>query len=252
MVVSVEISGVLEEKLRRLVELGIYASVSEAVRDAIRNMLESLDLRKIALNLYLEKGSSLHYACHFSDTPCPAFIDYLLLQGYTPGLGFLDPPPNVDENASYVLDYSSAYVIYTSTLSGVIDQIVTLELQVPSIMRNYYNLLRVRAVRVNSKPSRALPLVEVRLRNPPQSLLVTSHEYSIIKYAEETGSVLVTDDIYIQNVARERKIMIIPSISLLVYAFRKGVINEIQYRETLMSLDSIPYTYHASLYDLLR
>lgn len=247
MVVSVEISGVLEEKLRRLVELGIYASVSEAVRDAVRNMLSSLDLRKIALNLYLTKGSSLHYACHFSETPCPAFIDYLLIQGHTPGLGYLEEPPEVEEGKVYLLDYSSAYVIYSSTLSSIIDSIHSIEVRVPSVMWNYYTLLRARASRINSKTPRIMLQVPVKERKPPQSLLITSGEYSILKHVESIGGVLVTDDLYIQRIAQESRVSFVPSVSFLVYAYRRGIIGEIEYREALLSLDSIPYSYHASL-----
>jgi Arc/MetJ-type ribon-helix-helix transcriptional regulator len=50
--VSVEISGLLERRLRRLVDLGLYSSVSEAVRDAIRMLFERLDLKSLALELY--------------------------------------------------------------------------------------------------------------------------------------------------------------------------------------------------------
>ena len=51
--VDVEISGILEEKLRRLVELGLYSSISEAVRDAVRRLLQQLDMRSLALKIFL-------------------------------------------------------------------------------------------------------------------------------------------------------------------------------------------------------
>ena len=252
MVVSVEISGVLEEKLRRLVELGIYASVSEAVRDAVRNMLASLDLKRIAANLYLTRGSSLHYACHFAETPCTAFIDYLLINGYTPGLGYLETPPEISENEIYILDPSSAYVIYSSILSRVIDQLVNLEVRVPNILWNYYSLLRARAMRINSKLTRTLPIIEIPEKKPPQSLLVTIQEYSIIKYAEKVNVTIVSDDLYIQRIMKDSGISFIPSISFVIYAYRKGIIGEVEYKEVLMSLDSIPYSYHSSVYELVR
>jgi metal-responsive CopG/Arc/MetJ family transcriptional regulator len=59
--VSVEISGLLERRLRRLVDLGLYSSVSEAVRDAVRALFERLDLRALALELYTVREASLGY-----------------------------------------------------------------------------------------------------------------------------------------------------------------------------------------------
>lgn len=252
MVVSVEISGILEEKLRRLVELGIYASVSEAVRDAVRNMLASLDLKRIAANLYLSRGSSLHYACHFSETPCTAFIDYLLLNGYTPGLGYLDTPPEIKEDTIYILDPSSTYVIYSTTLSRVIDQLVNLEVRVPNIIWNYYSLLRARAMKINSKLTRTLPVIDVPEKKPPQSLLITTQEYSILKYAEKNDVTIVGDDLYLQRIMKDSGVRFVPSISFAIYAYSGGIIGEVEYREVLMSLDSIPYSYHSSVYEIIR
>lgn len=251
MVVSVEISGVLEEKLRRLVELGIYASVSEAVRDAVRSMLSNIDLKKIAANLYITRGTSLHYACHFAETPCTAFIDYLLLQGHTPGLGYLNPPPGVDDGSLYILDPSSILVIYSSTLSKIIDRLVNLDIRVPNTIWNYYILLKARALRINSKLERTLTVIEVPEKKPPQSILVTSREYSILNYAGKNRAIIVTDDIYIQKTAGDMGVKFIPSVSLLIYAYKRGLVSPVEYREALMSLDSIPYSYHASLLEVL-
>ena len=49
---TIEIKGILEEKLELLVEAGLYSSKTEAIRDSIRHLLEDQDFLSIAINLF--------------------------------------------------------------------------------------------------------------------------------------------------------------------------------------------------------
>ncbi|MCE4601212.1 MAG: type II toxin-antitoxin system ParD family antitoxin [Desulfurococcales archaeon] len=248
MVVSVEISGVLEHKLRRLVDLGIYASVSEAVRDAVRRMLSSMDLRRIALNFYVTKGSSLAYACEFAETTCPKFIDYLLVNGVTPGLGWQGDVPDVDSSGTYLIDSISIFVIFNTLLYNIFHGVGNvIELYIPESLAHYYRLMSATASRVGAKKLPAFKLIKIKESKPPQNLLLTRHEYSIINHAKNTKMTVVSDDFYVQKVASQNNIKVIPSISFLLYARKQKIINDIEYRETLLSLRGLPYMYPSSM-----
>ena len=115
MVVSVDISGILEERLRKLVELGIYASVSEAVRDAVRRLMEEIDLMQIGINIYINNNITLEYLCDFTGEPCNKVIGALLENGVLPLLGRPRVSPDVRLQGPYLIIAPMAlYVIYNS------------------------------------------------------------------------------------------------------------------------------------------
>ena len=87
MTTTIEISGWLEEQLERLVEIGLYSTKSEVVRDAIRRFLETLDMPALALKLYRVKGISLGLAAEIADKTYEEMITYMITKGVIPELG---------------------------------------------------------------------------------------------------------------------------------------------------------------------
>jgi Arc/MetJ-type ribon-helix-helix transcriptional regulator len=246
LVVSVEISGVLEEKLRRLVDLGIYASVSEAVRDAVRRMLSEMDLRQIAVNLLINKGCSLHYACEFSNTTCPEFIEYLLLRNIRPPLGYLGNPKMPDPNDAVILDASSLFVALNTTIYNIIERLSnTINVLLPSVLENYYTILAALAVKSGIKINKNPNIINIDELKPPSRLLLTSREYSIIKYVERNkDKIIVTDDLFVQKYLQKNNIKYYSSIEFIIYARNIGLLNDIEYKEALLSLRSLPYIFN--------
>ena len=245
MVVSVEISGVLEEKLRRLVDLGIYASVSEAVRDAVRRMLSELDLKRVALNLLVNKGCSLHYACEFSDSTCPEFIEYLLLRNITPPLGYIGNPEKPGPGERILLDASSLFVVFSTlaykALEGLSDIV---EIYVPSVLENYYNILRALAIKSGLKVKKDLKILNIIEFKPNIKIMLTGYEYSILKYIESERKItVITDDFYIQKYLKIKNIRYYSTIGVISVAKDLGIINDLQYKEILLSLKSLPYVF---------
>ncbi|MCE4627647.1 MAG: hypothetical protein F7C34_00655 [Desulfurococcales archaeon] len=120
MVVSVDITGVLEERLRRLVDLGIYASVSEAVRDALRRLMDELDLHHIGLMLYRSGNATLSYICEFTDSPCNRVISYFLENGTVPLLGSSQKPARTEIPNQILLAPSALFTVYTSYLGNLL------------------------------------------------------------------------------------------------------------------------------------
>jgi Uncharacterised protein family (UPF0175). len=87
MTTTIEIDGYLERKLDLLVGLGLYATKSEAVRDAIRRLLEQTDITKIALDMYLKGMVSLGFCCEIADLSCDEMLALLQRRGLKPKLG---------------------------------------------------------------------------------------------------------------------------------------------------------------------
>ncbi|MCE7736801.1 MAG: hypothetical protein GPJ54_18100 [Candidatus Heimdallarchaeota archaeon] len=71
---TVEIKGVLEEKMELLLRSGLYASKSEIVRAGLRQLLESQDFLSIALHLYKNKEISTGRAAGIADMTVAEFV----------------------------------------------------------------------------------------------------------------------------------------------------------------------------------
>jgi hypothetical protein len=251
LVVSVEISGMLEDKLRRLVELGIYASVSEAVRDAIRRMLSNMDLMRISADIYTKKGCSLYYACYFSETTCQKFIDYLLINGITPGLGTVDDPPLPGKSEKFVLDPSSIYVIFNTMLVNVFNKLkLNQSFYIPETLSTFFQLNLAYALRRGIDVSYEVKYFKIKEINVPNNLYLTKVEYALLNTLKRGNITLVSDDFYVQNISKNMGITVMPSISFLKHARINKLLNDIEYREILMSLKGLPYIYPHTLDEL--
>jgi len=244
LVVNIEISGPFEERLRRLVELGVYASAAEAVRDALRRLMNELELRKIALSIYTMKGSSLMYFCEFSEEPCPSAIEFMLVNEVAPRLGAetredTEPPP---QGAQLVLDPSAVLVAYSSlgvkayeALSGVYEFAVPEPLA--GFERVYYARLARLGVRAQFNPHR----VQVRVPRQQPEATITPLEAAIVKYSASTGNYLVVDDGYTREYARRAGARVTTTAALLRAAASQGLLGPGEAVEILFSLKSVPY-----------
>ena len=84
---TVEIKGLLEERLNQLVEAGLYASRSEAIRDSIRHLLAQIDLVEVAVRLYKEDKISLGKGAEIAGLSIPVFINECKNRGVNPKRG---------------------------------------------------------------------------------------------------------------------------------------------------------------------
>ena len=253
MVVSVEISGLLERKLRRLVELGVYASVAEAVRDAVRKMMEEMDLRALALELYVTREASLHYVSEFAGETFQGMIDYMIARGVTPVIGALareDYEPPGDGEA--ILDGLSVYVIYKSRLGDLVAGLRRqgLTLLAPRQLSSYTHILAAERIR------RGLPLpegveevdVEVEQEERP-GLLLTPLEVAVIEYARSSGAALISDDRRTREAARRMGVRAYSSLSLVTHYLSSGEPLPGDMGELILSLRAIPLIVPAEAYE---
>lgn len=247
MVVSIEISGPYEERLRRLVELGVYASVAEAVRDAIRKLMNEIDMKKIGLNLYIRKGSSLMYYCELAGEPCASIIEYMLVNDVAPRLGAeasedLEAPP---VGSLLLFDPSSLLVTYTTLAWKALEKLagsyrLAILESIEPFERVYFSL----AARRGMNPKLEFETIKAKVKNPPSRLLLTQDEYTLIQYASgSNGVVLVIDDTYVRRIARQSGAQTTTSIALVLEAARKGLLSRIEVEDIVYSLRLLPYLY---------
>lgn len=247
MVVSIEISGPYEERLRRLVELGVYASVAEAVRDAIRKLMNEIDMKKIGLNLYMRRGSSLLYYCELAGEPCTGIIEYMLVNDVAPRLGAEKvedlQPPTI--GSLLVFDPSSLIVMYTTLAWKAIEKLTgaykfaILE-SIEPFERVYFSL----AARRGMNPKIEFDVVKARSRSPPSRLLLTQDEYTVIQYASGSNEVvMVADDVYVRRVAEEAGARTTTSMALVLESVRRGLLSRIEAEDIVYSMRLLPYLY---------
>ncbi len=242
MVVSVEISGVLEKKLRRLVELGVYASVAEAVRDALRLLLRELDLRSLALELYLERGASLGYAAEFAEETIDSMIDYMLSRGVTPVLGAIVEEDYMPVEGAAIIDPSALFVIFKSGLGGLIGELAAsgLVLYASRDLESVMQVLTADRLRRGMPPVDGITLVRTPRVDEERDHLITLHELAAVEYAYLNGITLLSDDARVRDYARSRGVRARSSLSLITtYVSLHGSPPE-ELDEIIVSLKAIP------------
>ncbi len=247
MPVSVDISGWLEEVLRHLVEAGIYPSIAEAVRDAVRRFIERLDLRDLALKVYLNGKSSLNYAAYIARESFENMITYILEKGYFPELG----AENKDEviqganllknNNRIILDVSSLYTVYTT---GLVDKLSNvLKVHIPSSL--IYDLRRFELKRLiyGSRPFKSFISISGRTYLTSKrrgELLLTQSDIESISCAFENKLILVSDDIRVRRLCKSINIDSCSSVSLLYFIYDNKVIDVDEFEEFRLKFSSIP------------
>ena len=84
---TVEIKGEFEEKIKRLMDAGLYSSVAEVVRDAIRHMLKEYDEKELAVSLYRQEKVSIAKAAKIAGVSFSKMKEILIKKGLNPRLG---------------------------------------------------------------------------------------------------------------------------------------------------------------------
>ncbi|MCE4625552.1 MAG: hypothetical protein F7C35_06790 [Desulfurococcales archaeon] len=250
MVVSVDITGILEERLRRLVDLGIYASISEAVRDALRRLMDELDLKRISLQMYTSKEVSLHYTCHFAGSPCRTIIDYMLKNGVMPLLGETSSEQEEVAHTRFVLDPSAIFVSYNSLLVDVLSRLEREGFEfytVPSLMKQvelleaYAVYRRLTASLLNIRSlTRCVSTRSPHVSEVKKRLIISPHEEDTLEAALSCGIPIVSSDIRIRRVLKSIGIPVYSLLSIFREAIERGLVDESERVEIILSLRGVP------------
>jgi Arc/MetJ-type ribon-helix-helix transcriptional regulator len=241
--VSVEISGLLERRLRRLVDLGLYSSVSEAVRDAVRALFERLDLRALALELYTVREASLGYVVEFSGETFEGIIDYMLSRGVPPVIGALNPVDIGVLGGPVLLDPLTVHVIYKSYLADMALKLNDsgLKFYAPHVAAPQVQVLEAIRARRGLNSRFFIEYVEVNVGEEESygRILVTPLERALVDYARSEGLTLLSDDVRVRSYALRYGVKTLSSLSIAeTYITMFGKPPNIE--DALMSLKAIP------------
>ena len=84
---TVEIKGEFEIRIKHLIDAGIYGNTAEAVRDALRHLLQDYDEKEIAAELYRQEKVSLAKAASIAGVSIIRMKKILIEKGIKPRLG---------------------------------------------------------------------------------------------------------------------------------------------------------------------
>ncbi len=251
--VDVEISGLLEEKLRRLVELGIYSSLSEAVRDAIRRLLDQIDLRYIALKLYVSSDASFQYISEFSETTFDEMIEYMIGHGYTPLIGVerISDLTILKKERKYVLDPLTLYIIYKTGMHKYLEELVNegYTFLMPDSVKSWVEVITARRLFHVLGLKGVIEFFSIgSLKTNVGKAKLTKHEIYAIHYASKCREcIMLTDDMRTRSFARSNNVEAYSSLSIL-YTL-KDTIDDLE--DVLISLKSFPVVIPSSIVGVL-
>lgn len=242
--VEVELGELLEEKLRRLVELGLYPSLSEAIRDAVRKLLDQLDLKSLALELYLNTDASFQYITEFAGASYEDMIEYFISKGILPLLGVLDQDDVAELTISekYVLDKFTIYIMYKS---GLFKFLRTLSEKgyvflAPSSISSWTEVLLFRQLISYAQNRSIIRFFDTgNIVISGSKVKLTIHEQYAIYYAlKNKDHILISDDIRTRKYAKSLGVRALSSLSVL-YTLRNTIAPE-ELEEAIFKLKTIP------------
>jgi len=228
---TIEIDGYLEQKLDVLVATGLYATKTEAVRDAIRRLVQQVDILSILLTMYRKGAVSLGYCAEASDL---SFEDTLLAiqkKGYRPRLGV--DQLDVVEAEIRILSKTETIVIEGFTL-GVLAECVgkhifvgkpwTIQITQHQVEHLALETRRGVVSRLNNGVSFVTGLRSVEEFASQNG--ISKGEAASILAASKSGLPLVADDEKVRATSGRVGVGVASSISVILYLLGKGFIGE--------------------------
>jgi len=248
-VTTIELSGYIEDLLEALVRAGLYSSKTEAIREAVRRLVESYDLKELSLRAFKNGGISFQLAVDIGGISMDELIWFFLSHDTPPQLG-ADSDEEVNEGVKalrdkglVVLDLSSLYVMLELNLFSYLPKL-NKRFVVPDKVQE-----RAQALLLRFSKMRGLIVVMdgVEVMRVNKSLAEFSRKNGIslqeshaIYLAKKMNGVLLSDDKRTRQVAKVHGVPAAPSVSLLVLGRDIGVLDEQTFRSLLGRLGSIP------------
>ncbi|MEM0271911.1 MAG: hypothetical protein QW514_05145 [Thermoprotei archaeon] len=238
---TIEIEGYLEQKLDVLVATGLYATKTEAVRDAIRRLVQQVDIVTILLNMYRRGKVSLGYCAEASDLSFNEMLLVMQKKGYKPKLG-VDELGLVEKEVR-VLDSVDSVVVEGFTL-GVLgdclgDKIFLGKPWRVQLTQHQVEHLSLEIRRsVISKLNNGVVFVSgIRSVDELSSQnAISKGEAASILAASKSGATLVADDERVRATAERVGVRVAGSISVVLYLLARGFIGE---QEALRSYEKL-------------
>ncbi|MGC9210326.1 MAG: nuclease [Acidilobus sp.] len=250
MVTTIEISGYVEDMLEALVRAGIYSSKTEAIRDAVRRLVESFDMKEVSLKAYRGGTISFQMAVEISGVSIDELIMYFLSRDTAPGLG-ADAEEDVvsglnglREASIVVLDLSSLYAALELNLQGTLVKFGKRFLMPTKVAERAQALIlkfsKMRGIIVSMDGIEEVK-VDKNFAGFAHKNGITVQEAQAIYVAKKSKGVLLSDDKRTRQVARAHGVPAATTLSLLLLGKELGVIDEQNYRLLVGRLGAIPY-----------
>lgn len=231
---TVEIDGYIEQKLDLLVGVGLYATKSEAVRDAIRHLIQEVDLVSIAVELYSKGRVSLGFCAEVAELSTEELLVVLQRKGVRPSLGLeemsqLEAEVGVVSATDSLLVEGSCLGIVTdslgySLLEGAHWRLLVAQAQLDELSFD----LRRKILSRMGDPNSPFTLVtgakgveEFAAENS-----ISHGEAASILSAIKAKAVLVADDQKVRTVATNSGLRVVSTPALIVYALGRGALTE--------------------------
>ncbi len=250
LVTTIEISGYVEDVLEALVRAGIYSSKTEAIRDAVRRLVESYDMKDVSLRAYRSGNISFQLAVEISGVSMDELIWYFLSKDTAPSLG----TDSEDEASSGInlIREAEVLVLDLSSLYAMLE--LSLQDRIASFNKRFLmpNRVQERAQALTLKFSKMKGLVVnlegVDIIKVDRDLTAFSHrnglsvqESQAIYVAKKVKGVLLSDDKRTRQVARSHGVAAATTLSLLLFGKQVGSLDEQTYRVLVSRLGAIPY-----------
>ncbi|PSO08247.1 hypothetical protein B9Q04_06540 [Candidatus Marsarchaeota G2 archaeon BE_D] len=238
---TIEIDGYLEQKLDVLVSTGLYATKTEAVRDAIRRLVQQVDIVTILMNMYRKGKVSLGYCAEASDLSFDETLLVMQKKGYRPRLG-VDELGFVEKEVR-TLDSADSVVFEGFTL-GVLgdclgDKMFSGKPWRVQITQHQVEHLRLEIRRgVLSKLNNGVVFV-TGIRSVDEFAsqnAISKGEAASILAASKSGSPLAADDEKVRLTAERAGVSVVGSVSIVLYLLARDFINE---QEALASYERL-------------
>ncbi len=179
----IEVGEYFDEVMEALVEAGLYSSKAEVVRDALRRLTASIDMRVVGLRAYT-RGSTLWRALRISGVGFEEFISFMVSSGVAPEIGCREPPPPPPESF-YVLDPVGVEVLGRLGVLAVLGGRITL----PSELETSVRLVEV----VTGEPVRVRFESVSSVRSLARKLGVSIEEAASVALASRHGVLVACD-----------------------------------------------------------
>lgn len=250
MVTTIEISGYVEDVLEALVRAGIYSSKTEAIRDAVRRLVESYDMKDVSLRAYRSGSISFQLAVEISGVSMDELIWYFLSKDTAPSLG-TDSEDEVTsglgllrETEVVVLDLSSLYAMLELNLQDYLTSFNKKFLTPSRVQERAQALI----LKFSKMKGLVVNLGGIEVIKVDKNLSAFSHrnglsvqESQAIYVAKKLKGVLLSDDKRTRQVARSHGVGAATTLSLLLLGKETGVLDEQTYRVLVSRLGAIPY-----------
>ncbi|MEM3857635.1 MAG: UPF0175 family protein [Thermoprotei archaeon] len=233
MTTTVEIEGYLEQRLELLVGLGLYATKSEAVRDAVRHMLEKTDLTAIVVDMYSTGKVSLGFCTQACELSAEEFLMVLQRRGVRPHLGeesmqeLEKKTPLFNDDRRMLVEGYTFSVLFDNLGADVLTRLLPrLSVAEPQLEKMPFEPRRLLLSSLDSSDSSGTLLPVRGFEEASAGSGLSYGEAAALAAAKKNRLLLVADDFYVRSVAEKSGVESASGIALVLWCLGRDLITQ--------------------------